>query len=159
MRNILGDQKTGKIKLIDEFKAAAVSGLSQQVLTTPTEYIRIRIHSDLMFRKLYKSKTGNYPDTKPLTVKKIIEEKGIKGLYRGISMTVCRDVPFSMIFFPLYFNLKNSMMEFEGNMSKSYGYLSSWKLIFISTFSAMIAAEVVQVIYFTLIFNFSHLMF
>ena len=38
-------------------------------------------------------------------VRKLVEEKGIMGMYKGLRATALRDVSFSLIFFPLFTNL------------------------------------------------------
>ena len=43
-----------------------------------------------------------------------ISELGLRGLYRGTAATWLRDVPFSIVFFPLFANLKTA---FNGNDS------------------------------------------
>ena len=54
------------------------------------------------------------PPSTPLSAWATISEMGVRGLYRGTAATWLRDVPFSIVFFPLFANLKAA---FNGNDS------------------------------------------
>lgn len=47
----------------------------------------------------------------------MVKELGIKGLYKGSTITLLRDVPYSMIFFPLNANLKTLFSKNEDDVS------------------------------------------
>lgn len=47
----------------------------------------------------------------------VIKGLGLKGLYQGTAATLSRDVPFSVLFFPGYANLKALMADKDGNNS------------------------------------------
>ena len=44
--------------------------------------------------------------TKTSPAVQVVRSLGLSGLYRGTSATLLRDVPYSLIFFPLYAYLK-----------------------------------------------------
>jgi solute carrier family 25 aspartate/glutamate transporter 12/13 len=48
------------------------------------------------------------------TTIQVVKEMGIKGLYTGTSATLIRDVPFSVLLFPAYANLKSFLAIKEG---------------------------------------------
>lgn len=56
-----------------------------------------------------------------LIVKDILVKEGAKGLFRGYSSTVMREIPFSMLQFPLWELLKTQWSEMQGH------YVDSWQ--------------------------------
>lgn len=51
------------------------------------------------------------------TTVEVIKGLGLKGLYQGTAATLSRDVPFSVLFFPGYANIKAMMADKDGNNS------------------------------------------
>lgn len=51
------------------------------------------------------------------TASEILKELGFRGLYYGTSVTLLRDVPFSLLFFPAYANLKAFLADENGENS------------------------------------------
>lgn len=51
-------------------------------------------------------------------IKDLLREKGISGLYRGISANLCRDVGFSLIFFPVFAELNELGPKKQDGSSK-----------------------------------------
>ena len=47
----------------------------------------------------------------------VIKSLGLKGLYQGTAATLSRDVPFSVLFFPGYANIKAMMADADGSNS------------------------------------------
>lgn len=54
------------------------------------------------------------PENQRSTMINVVRNLGIKGLYTGSLTTLARDVPFSILFFPVYANLKSSLAYKEG---------------------------------------------
>lgn len=46
----------------------------------------------------------------------VCKDLGIKGMYKGSTITLLRDVPYSMIFFPLNATMQNWFMDEHGNI-------------------------------------------
>ena len=63
--------------------SGATAGLCQVVATNPMEIVKIRMQL-----------TG-------LSLSSTVRSLGVYGLYKGSLATLCRDVPFSLVFFPL----------------------------------------------------------
>ncbi|XP_072292096.1 mitochondrial glutamate carrier 1 [Eucyclogobius newberryi] len=105
--------KDGKLTLVKEMLAGCGAGTCQVIVTTPMEMLKIagqdagRIAAQ---RKLM-PETAGAVETKSATAmqltRELLKEKGIAGLYKGLGATLLRDVPFSIIYFPLFANLNN----------------------------------------------------
>jgi hypothetical protein len=85
----------GKIRLWQEMASGAGAGFFQVAATNPMEIVKLRMQ--------LQGESG---------VKKsafaTIQEMGVKGLYKGTAACWLRDVPFSIVFFPLFANLKTA---------------------------------------------------
>jgi Mitochondrial carrier protein len=54
----------------------------------------------------------------------VVRSLGLKGLYQGTLATLSRDVPFSVLFFPGYANIRALMADKNGNNSMISNLLS-----------------------------------
>eukprot|EP00607_Mallomonas_marina_P009539 CAMPEP_0182418490 /NCGR_PEP_ID=MMETSP1167-20130531/2907_1 /TAXON_ID=2988 /ORGANISM="Mallomonas Sp, Strain CCMP3275" /LENGTH=275 /DNA_ID=CAMNT_0024592715 /DNA_START=27 /DNA_END=854 /DNA_ORIENTATION=+ len=85
----LANHPRKKLSLREEISAGTTAGIVQLIVTVPYEHIKIKLQLS----------TGK-------SVARVVREIGAKNLYRGFLATFLRDVPFCIIFFPLYSNLK-----------------------------------------------------
>lgn len=74
--------------------AAVAAAFAQMVATNPMEMVKIRL---MMLKELH---------LPPETALQAVKNLGLKGLYRGTGVTLVRDVPYNVIFFPLYSYLR-----------------------------------------------------
>eukprot|EP00607_Mallomonas_marina_P007412 CAMPEP_0182416256 /NCGR_PEP_ID=MMETSP1167-20130531/505_1 /TAXON_ID=2988 /ORGANISM="Mallomonas Sp, Strain CCMP3275" /LENGTH=262 /DNA_ID=CAMNT_0024588867 /DNA_START=117 /DNA_END=908 /DNA_ORIENTATION=+ len=81
-----------KLSLQEEICAGTTAGVVQLIVTVPYEHVKIKLQLS----------TGK-------SVTDIVQEIGVRNLYRGFLATFLRDVPFCVIFFPLYSNLKTAL--------------------------------------------------
>jgi len=81
-----------QISIKHEMLAGAGAGSCQIVITTPMELLKIQM-------QLASQVPGNKMTAGSLA-KKLFQEKGIKGLYKGTLVTALRDVTFSCVYFP-----------------------------------------------------------
>ncbi|KAK6197344.1 mitochondrial aspartate/glutamate carrier protein Aralar/Citrin [Scheffersomyces amazonensis] len=123
VRKIGTDEKTGKISMRWEIAAGSSAGACQVIFTNPLEIVKIRLQMQGNVKKL-----GEIPH-KHLSATSIIKQLGLKGLYKGASACLLRDVPFSAIYFPTYANLKKYMFGFDPNDTSSKKKLSTWQLL------------------------------
>jgi solute carrier family 25 aspartate/glutamate transporter 12/13 len=90
-REMFSIRNAGRLTTSHEIIAGSFAGIIQLIVTVPYEMVKIRLQM------------ANMATT---TVRDVVKDLGIKGLYRGTVPTLFRDVPFCFIFFPLYANLK-----------------------------------------------------
>ncbi|KAG9475610.1 mitochondrial glutamate carrier 1 [Eleutherodactylus coqui] len=106
-----------KLTLIKEMLAGCGAGTCQVIVTTPMEMLKIQLQDAGRLaaqKKLMANQAGlNGAAVEANTVrptamaisKELLRSKGIAGLYKGLGATILRDVPFSIIYFPLFANL------------------------------------------------------
>uniref|UniRef100_A0A8C7Y154 Mitochondrial glutamate carrier 1 n=1 Tax=Oryzias sinensis TaxID=183150 RepID=A0A8C7Y154_9TELE len=95
--------------------AGCGAGTCQVIVTTPMEMLKIQLQDAGRIaaqRKLMpETVAAGTVETKSPTAmqltRQLLREKGIAGLYKGLGATLLRDVPFSIIYFPLFANLNN----------------------------------------------------
>ena len=76
------------------------------VATNPMEIVKIRMQMQALL-----------PVAERQNTMQVIKSLGLKGLYQGTAATLSRDVPFSVLFFPGYANIKALMADKDGNNS------------------------------------------
>ncbi|XP_053295199.1 solute carrier family 25 member 55a isoform X2 [Pleuronectes platessa] len=121
--------KDGKgLTVFKEMLAGCGAGMCQVVVTTPMEMLKIQLQdagrlvaqqqkpvmmtpAKLVATNTVLSRSYNSVASAPRAVsatqiaKELLQTQGIRGLYRGLGATLMRDVPFSMVYFPLFANL------------------------------------------------------
>ncbi|XP_074488868.1 mitochondrial glutamate carrier 1 [Sebastes fasciatus] len=106
--------KDGKLTLPKEMLAGCGAGTCQVIVTTPMEMLKIQLQDagrieaqrKLMPETVVEGTVAKSQTAMQLT-RQLLSEKGIAGLYKGLGATLLRDVPFSVIYFPLFANLNN----------------------------------------------------
>jgi solute carrier family 25 aspartate/glutamate transporter 12/13 len=97
------ERDDGSIELKYEVLAGGGAGFCQVIATNPMEITKIRMQMQ-----------ATLPVEQRRTTIQVVKEMGIKGLYTGTLATLTRDVPFSVLFFPAYANLKSFLAIKEG---------------------------------------------
>lgn len=126
MRKI-GTNDDGVITMPWEILSGSSAGACQVIFTNPLEIVKIR----LQMQGGASSKTlapGEIPHKK-LSAGQIVRQLGLKGLYKGASACLLRDVPFSAIYFPTYANLKYHLFNFDPSDPNKKHSLSTWQLL------------------------------
>lgn len=110
MRSLLRSRETGQLSIAAECISGGMAGMSQVIFTNPLEIVKIRLQVQGEAARL----TGA-PREGAL---KICRDLGIRGLYKGASACLLRDIPFSAIYFTAYSHLKSDCFG-EGKNGKS----------------------------------------
>eukprot|EP01134_Creolimax_fragrantissima_P001031 CFRG1031T1 len=103
MREVLTDKNTGKLSLPRQIVAGGMAGLFQVSATNPMEIVKLRMQLQNL----------KPPETR-LTTVQVVQGLGFKGLYKGVAVTWLRDVPYSVVFFPLYATLRDKFADERG---------------------------------------------
>ncbi|XP_042608968.1 mitochondrial glutamate carrier 1-like [Cyprinus carpio] len=105
-----------KLTLLREMLAGCGAGTCQVIVTTPMEMLKIQLQDAGRIAAQRKLMPQSVTPGGPVEVKsptamqltrQLLKEKGIAGLYKGLGATLLRDVPFSIIYFPLFANLND----------------------------------------------------
>lgn len=107
-----------KLTLLREMLAGCGAGTCQVIVTTPMEMLKIQLQDagriaaqkKLMAAQLSAVAGAAEPVVEARTTatqitRELLRSKGIAGLYKGLGATLLRDVPFSIVYFPLFANL------------------------------------------------------
>lgn len=103
--------------------AASTGEIAACLVRVPTEVVKSRAQA-----------TSNSKSVNIFT--QTVKSEGFRGLYRGYFSTVMREIPFSLIQFPLWEYLKHKWAE------KSNGKLYAWQSSLCGAFSGTVAAAV-----------------
>ncbi|XP_074853967.1 mitochondrial glutamate carrier 1 isoform X1 [Carettochelys insculpta] len=111
-----------KLTLLREMLAGCGAGTCQVIVTTPMEMLKIQLQDagriaaqkKLMAAQAQLSSTTGAGAAESVVetrttatqiTRELLRSKGIAGLYKGLGATLLRDVPFSIVYFPLFANL------------------------------------------------------
>jgi solute carrier family 25 aspartate/glutamate transporter 12/13 len=103
LRDVFCNYDRTRETMVQQVAAGAITGLVQVVATNPMEVLKIRLQT---------SETGA---SSPLAV---VRELGARGLYNGSAVTLMRDVPYNVIFFTTYIQLKRALTSADGHVAQ-----------------------------------------
>lgn len=127
MRELLKNKETNKISTPAEIIAGGMAGGCQVIFTNPLEIVKIRL------QVLGELAAKEAAPPRPTAIG-IVRQLGLKGLYKGASACLLRDIPFSAIYFPTYAHVKTMMGETKDHK------LSGVKLLLSGALAGMPAA-------------------
>lgn len=121
--------KNGHLHKISEVISGASAGACQVMFTNPVEIVKIRLQ--------VKSEYSNASDVNAFAV---IKKLGLRGLYKGASACLLRDIPFSAIYFPTYAHIKKDLFSFDPSDKTKRNRLKTWELLVAGALAGMPAA-------------------
>ncbi|KAF1650489.1 UNVERIFIED_CONTAM: Mitochondrial glutamate carrier 1, partial [Eudyptes robustus] len=125
-----------KLTLLREMLAGCGAGTCQVIVTTPMEMLKIQLQDagriaaqkKLMAAQAQLSSSSVVGAAEPAVetrttamqiTRELLRSKGITGLYKGLGATLLRDVPFSIVYFPLFANL-NKLGQKDPNVKAPF---------------------------------------
>ncbi|XP_018417591.1 PREDICTED: mitochondrial glutamate carrier 2 [Nanorana parkeri] len=111
-RNTLS-QEGKELTLLREMLAGCGAGTCQVVVTSPMEMLKIQLQdAGRLATQRVVAGDGqasiSQPSQKPSALRiarELLRTQGVSGVYKGLGATLFRDVPFSVIYFPLFANI------------------------------------------------------
>uniref|UniRef100_A0A8C9QFI2 Mitochondrial glutamate carrier 2 n=1 Tax=Spermophilus dauricus TaxID=99837 RepID=A0A8C9QFI2_SPEDA len=123
-----------------EMLAGCGAGMCQVVVTCPMEMLKIQLQDAGRLAAPHQSSTSapsssrSYTTGSASTHKRpsatliaweLFRTQGLAGLYKGLGATLLRDIPFSIIYFPMFANLNNlGVHELTGKASFAHSFMS-----------------------------------
>ncbi|KAG7767291.1 hypothetical protein KL946_001390 [Ogataea haglerorum] len=129
--------KNGELTMGWEILAGSSAGACQVIFTNPLEITKIRLQ--VQGETVRQMAKDGLPYVEKSAVD-IVKELGLRGLYKGASACLLRDVPFSAIYFPAYANIKKFVFGFDPNNPAKKSKLESWELLLSGALAGMPAA-------------------
>ncbi|XP_010018268.1 PREDICTED: mitochondrial glutamate carrier 1, partial [Nestor notabilis] len=125
-----------KLTLLREMLAGCGAGTCQVIVTTPMEMLKIQLQDagriaaqkKLMAAQAQLSPSSAARVAEPVVetrttatqiTRELLRSKGIAGLYKGLGATLLRDVPFSIVYFPMFANL-NKLGQKDPNVKAPF---------------------------------------
>uniref|UniRef100_A0A3Q0SDM1 Mitochondrial glutamate carrier 2 n=1 Tax=Amphilophus citrinellus TaxID=61819 RepID=A0A3Q0SDM1_AMPCI len=90
---------SGKLTVVKEMLAGCCAGMCQVIVTTPMEMLKIQLQDA---GRLGKTIWSFMRVSAIQITRELLRTKGVTGLYRGLGATLMRDIPFSVVYFPLF---------------------------------------------------------
>lgn len=71
-----------------------------------TEIVKIRLQTQ-----------ASLPAAERQSAAQVVQSLGLRGLYKGAGVCLMRDIPYAVIFFPMYANVRDFFTDAQGNNS------------------------------------------
>ncbi|KAJ0172203.1 hypothetical protein K1T71_012176 [Dendrolimus kikuchii] len=117
--------KDGSLPIFRQMVAGGLAGACQIVITTPMELLKIQMQDAgrVAAQAKAEGRTIERITAMQLT-KRLLRERGIMGLYKGVTATAGRDVSFSIVYFPLFATLNDLGPKENGGTPFWWSFIS-----------------------------------
>ncbi|XP_041488515.1 mitochondrial glutamate carrier 2 isoform X2 [Microtus oregoni] len=131
-----GTQQNLKMEML----AGCGAGICQVVVTCPMEMLKIQLQDAGRLAVGHQGSASAAPTSRPystgpasahkrpsatLIARELLRTQGLSGLYRGLGATLLRDIPFSIIYFPLFANLNQlGVSELTGKAPFTHSFMA-----------------------------------
>ncbi|EGW04930.1 Cat eye syndrome critical region protein 2 [Cricetulus griseus] len=131
-----GTQRNLKMEML----AGCGAGICQVVVTCPMEMLKIQLQDAGRLAVSHQGSASAAPTSRPystgsasthrrpsatLIARELLRTQGLWGLYRGLGATLLRDIPFSIIYFPLFANLNQlGVSEVTGKAPFAHSFVA-----------------------------------
>ncbi len=110
LRDVFCGYDRSQETVANQVVAGALTGIIQATATNPLEMVKIhQIQAAEQATTLGQAAPG------PLAT---LRELGLRGLYRGSSLTISRDIPYNVVFFTTYIGVKRGLTNYDGHISR-----------------------------------------
>ncbi|XP_026735673.1 mitochondrial glutamate carrier 1-like [Trichoplusia ni] len=111
----------GSLPMHRQMMAGGSAGACQIIITTPMELLKIQMQDAGRVAAQAKTEGRIIPRITAMQItKKLLAERGITGLYKGITATAARDVSFSIVYFPLFATLNKLGIRNEKDINPPF---------------------------------------
>uniref|UniRef100_A0A7N6BD05 Mitochondrial glutamate carrier 1 n=1 Tax=Anabas testudineus TaxID=64144 RepID=A0A7N6BD05_ANATE len=111
----------GRLTVLKEILAGCCAGMCQVIITTPMEMLKIQLQDAGRLAAQQRVMPSVVTQVTRVSATQITREllrtKGVTGLYRGLGATLMRDIPFSVVYFPLFAHLNQLGQHSSDNPS------------------------------------------
>ncbi|KAM3961136.1 mitochondrial glutamate carrier 1 [Aphomia sociella] len=98
----------GSLPVFRQMVAGGSAGACQIVITTPMELLKIQMQDAGRIAAQAKAEGRTVQRTTAMELtRRLLRERGLLGLYKGVTATAARDVSFSVVYFPLFATLND----------------------------------------------------
>ncbi|CAH2232257.1 mitochondrial glutamate carrier 1-like [Pararge aegeria] len=95
--------KDGSLPVVRQMAAGGMAGACQIVITTPMELLKIQMQDAGRQAAQAKAEGKKFERITAMQLtRRLLAERGIFGLYKGVTATAARDISFSVVYFPMF---------------------------------------------------------